>query len=381
MSVGVTGRRYARRASVRRIRFTQSGPDVGSQMSACLRTTGAVAGLYGPATSTNSGKMFRLVSSATLQRNRLQRHVVHELGAEGVLVAGEEQPDFVHGPLRRASLLVDGADLDRHADGLHRLAVDLDDERDRGIVGAAMSLDADPDGVVGVVLEDGLQLDRAVADLARPVAPGEDAGLRQRTAADGARGDLLGRGQVLLHQRGRDRQHVADVVESVAGIVGQGTRRWRGSRRRAGRGSCSRTRRGSAGASARARDPASCSGPPARAPPRRTRSSPRARGPRAALRRAGGISPVLSLSTISSQVSGFAASDAGSENMREVQSGVGLLLVMAAGADLVEHGAHVAIEDGRDRGLGVAGRPGRDEAQRRARAAAPPATFSRGFRP
>ena len=48
---------------------------------------------------------------------------------------------------------------------------------------------------------------------------------------------------------------------------------------------------------------------------------------------------------------------------RQVQSGVGFLLVMAAGADFVEHGAHVAIEDGRDGGLGVARRPGRDEAQ------------------
>ena len=31
--------------------------------------------------------------------------------------------------------------------------------------------------------------------------------------------DPLGRGDVLLHQRGRERQHVADVVEAVAGVV------------------------------------------------------------------------------------------------------------------------------------------------------------------
>ena len=45
--------------------------------------------------------------------------------------------------------------------------------------------------------------------------------LRQRTAADGARRDLLGRRQVLLHQRRRDRQDVADVVEAVAEVVGR----------------------------------------------------------------------------------------------------------------------------------------------------------------
>ena len=76
-------------------------------------------------------------------------------------------------------------------------------------------------------------------------------GARQRIAADGARGDRLGRRQVLLHQRRRHGEHVADVVEAVARSRPAGTRRSRGNRRRADRESCWRTPPGSGGESAR----------------------------------------------------------------------------------------------------------------------------------
>ena len=114
----------------------------------------------------NSGKMFWLTSVRDFGRNRLQRLVVHELGAERVLVAGEEDARFLDGALRRAPLLVDGADLHRHADGLHRLRR----RREMTSVTGGSSAPRCPlrptrIDVVGVVLEDVLQLDRAVADL------------------------------------------------------------------------------------------------------------------------------------------------------------------------------------------------------------------------
>ena len=44
---------------------------------------------------------------------------------------------------------------------------------------------------------------------------------RQRIGAHGARGDDLGRVHVIFHQHGRNGQHVGDVVEAIAGIVGR----------------------------------------------------------------------------------------------------------------------------------------------------------------
>ena len=43
--------------------------------------------------------------------------------------------------------------------------------------------------------------------------------LRQRIGPNGARRNALGRRQVFLHQNGRNGEHVADVVEAMAGIV------------------------------------------------------------------------------------------------------------------------------------------------------------------
>ena len=53
--------------------------------------------------------------------------------------------------------------------------------------------------------------------------------LARRIGMDGAFGDLLGGSQVFLHQHRRERQHVADVVEAVAGIVRRKDCRRRGS--------------------------------------------------------------------------------------------------------------------------------------------------------
>ena len=45
-------------------------------------------------------------------------------------------------------------------------------------------------------------------------------GLGRRIGHDGLARDLPGGGQVLFHQDGRERKHVADVVETVAGVIG-----------------------------------------------------------------------------------------------------------------------------------------------------------------
>ena len=76
------------------------------------------------------------------------------------------------------------------------------------------------DDVFGVVIDGIPEFDGAVADFADAVMTVDEAGLGERIATDGARGDLFGGGQVLLHQGGGDGEDVADVVEAVAGIVG-----------------------------------------------------------------------------------------------------------------------------------------------------------------
>ena len=296
-----------------------------------------------------------------LDRNRLQRLVVHEPGAERVLVAGDEDPYLLQGPLRRAPLLVDGVDLDRHADRLHRLPVDADHQRHRRIVGAAVPGEADLDRVVGVVLEDGLQLDDAVADPSRPAAPGEDARLGQRTAADRARGDLFGRGQVLLHERRRDREHVADVVEAVARIVG---------REFVGRAEVDpeqiADRVGVLDAvQAVDRDVAGIRLELPIVARELTLDIRDQRRPLAGRERLlVGWRHVPRFQLLDNQFPrvAFGRDRRGIRECREVQAGVRLLLVVAAAADFVEHRADVAIERRRDRGLGMAGRPDRDQA-------------------
>ncbi len=58
-------------------------------------------------------------------------------------------------------------------------------------------------------------------DLEVEVAGGEalDGGLRKGGRDDGGPGDFFRGGEIFLHERGRKRKHVGDVVEAVAGII------------------------------------------------------------------------------------------------------------------------------------------------------------------
>ena len=117
---------------------------------------------------------------------------------------------------------------------------------------------------------------REIADLER---------LRRDLGGDRPAGDALSRRQVALHQQRRHGQHVADVVEAVAGVVGGEILARRGTARRAGRESCWCTRCDSAGAPSCVPDPASPTHRRARRRARCSRSSRRAAPERS--RRAG----------------------------------------------------------------------------------------------
>ena len=97
--------------------------------------------------------------------------------------------------------------VDRERDLHRRRAVGADPSEPRAEVVVRLDREAvpDPDRSGGLELLGLVALDH------RP---------DRRVEHDRAAGDLLGGGQVLLHQDGRERQHVADAVETVAGIVG-----------------------------------------------------------------------------------------------------------------------------------------------------------------
>src|SRR4029450_7258458 len=89
--------------------------------------------------------------------------------------------------------------------------------------------------VVGVIFDAVARLDGARVDAAERVGVGaifdlDGLGQHQRAGRGGggvwrskraarARGDLFRGGEVFLHQHGRHRQHVADVVEALARVV------------------------------------------------------------------------------------------------------------------------------------------------------------------
>ena len=58
-------------------------------------------------------------------------------------------------------------------------------------------------------------------DFEMEVAGGEalDGGWREGGRDDGSGGDFFRRGEVFFHERGRERKHVGDVVEAVAGVI------------------------------------------------------------------------------------------------------------------------------------------------------------------
>ena len=147
--------------------------------------------------------------------------VVHELAAEGVLVAGEEDLHLFGTSLGGAALPVHGADLHRNGHGFVWLTVHRDDQRDGFGVIAAVTEQVHMDNVVGVVVHDVGELDAIAGKVADQVLITKKAGFGQRIATHGARGDLFGHREVLLHQGGRNRQHIADIVEAVARIVGR----------------------------------------------------------------------------------------------------------------------------------------------------------------
>ena len=96
-------------------------------------------------------------------------------------------------------------------------------EDDGLAVGGALALQAEADGVLAIELDAALGFDGAEIDAADSlVLEGEldFQGLGQRVGADGACGDPAGGGEIAIHQRGRDGEDVADVVEAVAEIVG-----------------------------------------------------------------------------------------------------------------------------------------------------------------
>ena len=94
---------------------------------------------------------------------------------------------------------------------------------DRLAVGGALALQAEADGVFAVELDAALGFDGAEIDAADFLVLVGVLGferLGQRVGGDGAGGDPAGGGEVAIHQHRRDGEHVADVVEAVAEIVG-----------------------------------------------------------------------------------------------------------------------------------------------------------------
>src|SRR5262249_47336593 len=107
--------------------------------------------------------------------------------------------------------------------GFEKLSIHPKAERDRSGVLRALARESDANGVVAGEVDAVLAFNSAAidaADLLLSNVKESFDGLRRDLRGDGPGGDAFGGGEVSLHEHRRYGEHVADVVEAVAGIVG-----------------------------------------------------------------------------------------------------------------------------------------------------------------
>ena len=145
--------------------------------------------------------------------------VVDELRTEEMWTLGERYPHFLGNALRAARFLRHLGQHRAHGVGLQRFAIDREHQCHRLSSGPSMPGQHGSEYVLGIEVNAAGHLGglHVATQNARPQI--EKSGLGERVGTDCARSYFFSGGKVLLHQDRRNREDIADVVESVAGVI------------------------------------------------------------------------------------------------------------------------------------------------------------------
>ncbi len=150
----------------------------------------------------------------------LDEPVVNESGAEDVIAFRQKEAHLLFGVGVEVHQL---GRLGLHLHGVQQLAVHPEGQRYRFPVGRTLPLQAEANRILPVEFDAAPGLDRAeidAADFLVLIGVLRFQRLRQGIRGYRAGSDPASGGEIAVHQHGRDREHVADVIETVAQIVG-----------------------------------------------------------------------------------------------------------------------------------------------------------------